>query len=266
MPNEDFDYGDYDLEEDVKPVEATEALPFPDVDVNDDEDDTTQDKVLGFTNIFGRTPAEAIAIARSWFLSGRWCGIGMCLKTVRQYYGVPSGIPTAAASYYKSAHKRGVRSGREVPRGVPVYWTGGSRGAGHIAISVGGGLCLSTDWKRAGKVDYARIDDITSHWGLDFRGYTWEVNGRQVWAPAKPKPTVKLSNLRRGKRNHDVVEVKTALRKKGYRGFRVKSNKWGGGIERAYAKYQRRLGYSGRDANGIPGRVSLERLGFRVVH
>lgn len=270
MPaDEEFDYADYDVEDDKVFSLVTgpdEALPYPDVEANDDLDTTTQDKVLGFTNVFGRTPEEAIAIARSWCLSGHWCGVGMCLATVRQYYGVPSGFPTAASSYWASDHKRFVRSGRDVPRGVPVYWTGGSHGAGHIAISVGGGVCLSTDWKSAGKISYAHIDDITAAWGLQFKGYTWEVNGRQVWAPAEPKPTVRLANLKPGQRNKDVLEVKQALHKKGYTGFLTKSNKWGSGVQRAYAKYQRRLGYSGKDANGIPGRESLRKLGFRVVH
>ncbi|MFG2461350.1 hypothetical protein ACGFWE_30400 [Streptomyces sp. NPDC048523] len=32
----------------------------------------------------------------------------------------------------------------------------------------------------------------------------------------------------------------------------------------AYAKWQRHLGYSGADANGIPGKVSLARLGEKT--
>lgn len=276
VPDEDFDYGDYDLEDLLSSVTtAEEALPYPDAEVHDDE--TTADSValataiaeghgpLGFTNFAGVTPAEAIAKARLWSKTGHWCGVGMCLATVRQYYGVPSGVPTAAASYFMSNHKRGVSSGSAVPRGVPVYWTGGSRGAGHIAISVGGGYCLSTDWKRAGKIDYAKIDDITRAWNLDFRGYTWEVNGRQVWAPPAPIGTVRLSNLKPGKRNKDVLQLKKRLHAKGYKGFILKSDKFGAGTRAAYRKYQQHLGYSGSDADGIPGKSSLRKLGFRVL-
>ncbi|MGC0339993.1 hypothetical protein [Streptomyces sp. SLBN-8D4] len=32
----------------------------------------------------------------------------------------------------------------------------------------------------------------------------------------------------------------------------------------AYAKWQKHLGYTGADANGIPGKVSLSRLGERT--
>ena len=219
-----------------------------------------------FTSSVGVKPKEAIATARDWSRSRKWVGVGLCLATVRQYYGVGPGVPTAAASWAMSDHKRQVKSGTDCPRGVPVYWTGGSHGAGHIAISIGGGLCYSTDWKEAGRIDIARIDEITSRWGLDFKGFTWEVNGVQVWKPAPPKATVALENLKPGKSNADVLKVKKALKKKGYGKFilNVKSKKYGRGAKIAYAKYQQRLGFNGKAADGVPGRLSLEKLGFRV--
>lgn len=262
MPAEEFDYGDYDLEEDVTPVPTSEALAYPDVEKNDVEETAQR---LGFTSAVGVKPADAIATARSWSKSRKFVGVGMCLATVRQYYGVPSGVATAADSWHMSAHKRQVHDGVACPRGAPVYWTGGSKGAGHIAIAIGGGLCYSTDWKEAGKIDIARIDDITTQWGLDFKGYTFEVNGVQVWKPAQPKQTVHLHNLRPGARSTDVLHVKKVLRDKGYRGFLTTSNKYGRGVQKAYAKFQTRLGYTGRDANGVPGSLSLKRLGFRVA-
>lgn len=265
MPDEEeFEYGDYDLEEDVEITPASEALPYPEVDVQDDESDD-ESKRLGFTSVVGSTPAEAIAEARYGVLHGIWYGIGQCLKTVRGWYDVNSRYPTAASGWANAEFKHPREDGRDCPRGAPVWWTGGSRGAGHVAISVGGGVCISTDWKRAGRADYANINEITSRWGLDFKGYTNDVNGITVWKPAPVKETVHLSNLKAGKRHEDVKKVKRVLRKKGYKGFLVTSNKYGKGIQRAYSKYQRRLGYSGADANGIPGRTSLRKLGFRVL-
>lgn len=264
MP-EEFDYGDYDLEEDVSPVPLTQALPYPDVEKNDLPLASEFSQRLGFTSVVGVKPGEAIATARSWSKSRKFVGVGMCLATVRQYYGVPAGVATAADSWQMSEHKRQVANGLACPRGTPVYWTGGSKGAGHIAISIGGGLCYSTDWKEAGKIDIARIDEITTLWGLDFKGYTFEVNGVQVWKPAPPEPTVHLHNLQPGDRNDDVLKVKKALHDKGYRGFFVNSKRFGVGTKRAYAKFQSRLGYNGKDANGIPGRLSLRRLGFKVA-
>lgn len=256
---EDFQYGDYDLEEDVTPVPASEALDYPDVAQHDD-----QTAPVGFTSVEGVTPQQAIATARSWSLSRRFVGVGQCLATVRQYYGVPAGFPTAAASYAAADHKHLVSTGVDVPRGAPVWWTGGSHGAGHVAISVGGGICLSTDWKEQGKIDYARIDEITSRWGLSFKGYTEEVNAVVVWRPQPALSTINLNNLKPGKRNDDVLRLKRRLREKGYKGFIVSSRKFGKGIQNAYAQYQRRLGYTGHDANGIPGVKSLRKLGFAV--
>lgn len=258
--NADFEYGDYDLLEDVTPVPASEALDYPDVDQHD-----TEQKAVSFVDAAGISPAEAIATARSWSLSRKFVGVGQCLATVRQYYGVAAGFPTAAASYSAADHKYHVPSGVDVPRGAPVWWTGGSHGAGHIAISVGGGICLSTDWKEQGRIDYARIDEITSRWGLHFEGYTQEVNAVVVWKPVTGLAPISLKNLKYGARNNDVLRLKKRLHEKGYRGFILHSPKFGRGTKRAYALFQKRLGFTGHDADGIPGRTSLAKLGFKVL-
>ena len=254
---EELEFGDYDLpvDFDVRPIPASEALDYPDMD---------QD-ILGGVELPGNapnTPAEAIDRAREMMNNRVWVGVGMCLKTVRGYYGLAAKYGSAEDSWNNAEHKVHVREGKNIPRGVPVYWTNGRYG--HIAISLGGGLCLSTDWKEAGRIDVAVIDEIGPRWGQQLQGYAWEVNDVVVWKPAPPKPTVALANLRPGTRHADVGEVKMVLRKKGYKGFIVASNKFGPGLRRAYGQYQRRLGYSGKDANGIPGRLSLRKLGFKV--
>ena len=269
LPEEEFvEYGDYDLahgDEEEEAVPADEALAYPDQDSQDDED-TGQEEARAFVaGLNVRTPEAAIDVARAWSKSGHYCGVGQCLATVRQYFGISSKYGTAAASWYAANHKYRVHSGYAVPRGVPVYWTGGSHGAGHIALSVGGGMCLSTDWKRSGRIDYARIDDITRAWHLNFQGYAAEINDVVVWKPATKLGVVSLSNLHLGRKNQDVHEVKQRLHKKGYRGFSLKSYRFGFGLKRAYAKYQRHLGYTGSGANGIPGRTSLKKLGFDVI-
>jgi len=262
----EIDYGDdYEAPEGVVAVPTSEALPYPDVETHDDTTEDEAGRAVGFTSITGSTPAEAIEEARLGVIRGTFWGVGQCLKTVRGYYDVGSKYGTAASSWFAADHKHFSNDGRDAPRGAPVWWTGGTSGAGHVAISVGGGLCISTDWKRSGRADYAAINDITSFWGLDYKGWTREVNDVVVWRPRQPRDTVRLHNLRPGERNADVLKVKKALHRKGYRGFLVNSNKYGMGIKRAYAKYQRRLGYSGVNANGIPGTNSLRKLGFRVL-
>jgi hypothetical protein len=260
-----IDYADdYEAPEGVLAVPASEALDYPDQE-DQDTPGLQADRLLGFVGSGGRTPEQAIATARDWSQRGIFFGIGQCLATVRKYYNVGSKYGTAALSWQHAAHKHFSNDGRDAPRGAPVWWTGGSRGAGHVAISVGGGLCLSTDWARRGKIDYAHINEITSRWGLDYKGWTREINDVVVWQPTPPRETVRLRNLKPGKRNDDVLKVKRVLHRKGYGGFLVNSKKFGFGLKRAYAKYQRRLGYSGSDANGVPGRNSLQKLGFKVI-
>lgn len=263
MSETDFQYGDYDidaLDELQTPVEIADALPYPEAKTQD----VVEPNAVGFTSVTGVTTNEAIAKARLWSHERLNFGLGQCLATTRQYWNVPSKWGTAALSYEHAAHKHGAASGTDVPRGAPVWWTGGSDGAGHVAISIGGGLCLSTDWKEPGRIDVARIDDITSHWGLDFKGWTREINDVVVWKPRAPVATVSLANLKPGKRNADVLKLKKRLHAKDYHGFILLSSKFGNGTKHAYAQYQRNLGFTGNAADGVPGELSLKKLGFAV--
>ncbi|MGW6638471.1 N-acetylmuramoyl-L-alanine amidase [Streptomyces cyaneofuscatus] len=98
--------------------------------------------------------------------------------------------------------------------------------------------------------------------------------------PAKPatpaKPTVDLSNviaaarrdpdLKQGGTTHpaDVKLVEAALQKEGLLGASyAKDGSFGSLTRAAYAAWQRRCGYTGSAADGIPGKVSLERLGAK---
>lgn len=76
--------------------------------------------------------------------------------------------------------------------------------------------------------------------------------------------TVRLSRLQPGKRNRDVVLLKKRLKRKGF--YDGGTGKYfGKALQNAYAEFQRSLGYSGADADGIPGRTTLRKLGFRVI-
>ena len=75
-------------------------------------------------------------------------------------------------------------------------------------------------------------------------------------------PVVHLANLKPGKKNKDVRRVRRRLRKKGMKpGWGRKFNRK---FQDAYARWQRKLGYSGKEANGIPGRTSLGKLDLEV--
>lgn len=79
------------------------------------------------------------------------------------------------------------------------------------------------------------------------------------------KPLVYLSDFRVGKKSLSARRVKRALNRKFPHGDRLPTNRtWGKDAKAKYARWQKRLGYTGRNANGVPGRESLEKLGFRV--
>lgn len=114
-------------------------------------------------------------------------------------------------------------------------------------------------------------DDVV-RWGGDYR-YTkdemhFEIDRpidavKLVAARLRKNNTVVLTRLVPGKRNIDVYMVKRELKRRGF--FTGTLNKYfGASMIDAYADFQRSLGYSGDDADGIPGRSSLEGLGFSV--
>lgn len=78
----------------------------------------------------------------------------------------------------------------------------------------------------------------------------------------KPKVSVKLHKLKPGKTAGSVGIVRRRLRRKGIKagyGFKFDQK-----FRDAYQRWQHRLGYKGADANGIPGRTSLQKLNLRV--
>lgn len=114
-------------------------------------------------------------------------------------------------------------------------------------------------------------DDVI-RWGGDYNSTSDEMHFeidkpyaavRLVAIVHRRDNTVTLSRLVPGKSNYDVYFVKRALKKKGlWDGDMGKY--FGKPLRRAYAKYQESLGYSGKSANGIPGRASLLALGLKV--
>ena len=76
-----------------------------------------------------------------------------------------------------------------------------------------------------------------------------------------PKPVlVQLTDVQPGDRNRQVKVVQAALAAEGLRPGAI-DGMFGKSTTIAYALWQRRLGYSGHDADGAPGRASLTALG-----
>jgi len=213
------------------------------------------------------------AAATKWARGvGSWRPTGMCQQFTRSAFGVGAYYGTASKAWANAKHKHPTRNTSSIPAGVPVFWTGGSRGFGHAAVSIGGGLCRSTDWPRAGSVGTARISDIERVWGHRLVGWTEDINRVRVYAP-KPKAAegsknVRLSNLRKGEKNADVADLQRHLRRQeglpklnpaGVTGF------YGDETVAMVRAFQRSQGWKGADADGKMGPHTARLLGLRVV-
>lgn len=214
-----------------------------------------------------RTPAQAIAFARRTTTFDE----GMCLVFVRTAFDVPARFGSAAAAWVGAELKHPVSSGMQVPRGAPVFWTGGSKGFGHVAIGTGNGMCWSSDAAGAGRTAKVNIDELTTRFRIDFKGWTEDVNGIRVFdAGSHPasqgNPVVRLKQLQPNPRE-DVRQVQRALKRrlpKVAKDLAV-DGYFGPLTQEAYATWQRRCGFGGADADGLPGKISLQRLGFDVI-
>jgi hypothetical protein len=120
----------------------------------------------------------AIRAAKRQSRRGPRFDVGMCLQRVRLCYGIAALYPTAAAAWAGAKSKHRTTNPADAPRGATLFWTGGSAGAGHVAIATGyRGRCWSTDIRRPGYFDKVPADEIAERWGMTFVGWTEELNG-----------------------------------------------------------------------------------------
>jgi len=209
--------------------------------------------------------AEAANASRDWQ--------GWCLKFVRIMLGVGTQYNSAIDAWNgaKTKHTTGTP-----PKGVPVFWRISQ--FGHVALSDGGGYCYSTDIQRRGKVDRVPIAKIGSRWGATYLGWSEDLNGERVYTPptsgstpsapaAKPsvqKNPVSLSALRYHA-THGTGDYRPASSGPMCEGVKRRLVQLGCGgaansFAACYAAWQRKLGYTGKDADGIPGQASLTAL------
>ncbi|GAB3425230.1 hypothetical protein [Flindersiella endophytica] len=213
----------------------------------------------------------------------RWKGL--CLAFVRTCWGFPpTGIFNANEAWRRTKRKR-IRG--TPPPGAPIFWAVGRHG--HIALSAGNGRCYSNDIRRSGRIDLVPISEITRKWGARYRGWGEDYVGTTLPITRSTGSaggsgggsggrTVDLSKLiaaaqRDPKRPQGgttkgsvgfVRIVENALQAEGLLSSRFSGDgSYGTLTVKAYAKWQRKCGFTGKDANGIPGRKSLERLGRR---
>lgn len=88
----------------------------------------------------------------------------------------------------------------------------------------------------------------------------------QTYNPViRVKVRVSLSKVKPGKRNRHIRRVQRRLNRR-LGGYNLPiTGYYGAKTRESYKRWQQKLGYSGRAADGVAGRRSLEKLGFKVV-
>ena len=99
---------------------------------------------------------------------------GYCLQWSRERAAIAAAYPDAATAWRNTNDRH--PGNRNPPRGAMAYWTGGSSGYGHIAVSLGGGRVRSTDAGGRGKVATVDLSWPEQAWGLPYAGWAWDVN------------------------------------------------------------------------------------------
>jgi hypothetical protein len=130
-----------------------------------------------------RTRREAVAWARGQIDRPSKDYTRLCLQFVRLSFDLPPVEPDAGRAWDNAKRKHATSNPGAIPFGVPVFWELSSE-ADHVALSIGGGLCISTDVKRTGRADVVRIASITSGWNGKLLGWTEDLNGFPVYRKA----------------------------------------------------------------------------------
>lgn len=132
---------------------------------------------------------------------------GMCEKFTRGHFGFPARYGSAKLAYQASKRDGKVHVDYNAPAGVPVFWdilSGKNASFDHVAISVGGGYCISTSAGSGGTVAKVSIRDLTQRWGMRYLGWAEFYHGQRVYTPkgsgegTTPVPSYKYPNVEVG--------------------------------------------------------------------
>lgn len=132
---------------------------------------------------------------------------GMCEKFTRGHFGFPARYGSARLAYQASKRDGKVHVDYNAPAGVPVFWdilSGKNAPYDHVAISVGGGYCISTSAGPGGTVAKVSIRDLTRRWGMRYLGWAEFYHGQRVYTPkgsgkgTTPVPSYKYPNVEVG--------------------------------------------------------------------
>lgn len=146
--------------------------------------------------------------------------VGFCKREVRECLSMQAGpinsqSEDAAQCWANAKHRHFTTDPATIPRGVPVFWTGGTEGHGHVSLGIGKGGNFTVDLLRAGFFDRTGIARVARTWRtLTLVGWAEDYDGVRVWRDGRPvqhaSPThhglmlaVELAEM-----SHDVPEVR----------------------------------------------------------
>jgi hypothetical protein len=122
-------------------------------------------------------PSTAAETAES-AMSSTYNVPGHCLQWSREQADIPSKYTDATTAWEHATGRQ--PADPNPPRGAAVYWTGGTSGYGHIAISLGHGLVRSSDAGGSGQVATVPLRRISADWDLHYAGWADSINGFRI--------------------------------------------------------------------------------------
>lgn len=152
--------------------------------LDDAQDDLDE---VGAGTVVPQTPRQALANAKALSVDAVYVRVGYCLNVVREREFRVAGLwPDAGTAWEEADLKHRETDPTKIPRGAVVYWTNDRYG--HVALSAGGGMCWTTDYRRPGYVDLAPIASLAGWCRGQLVGWAEDLNGVDVWPNDRPAP------------------------------------------------------------------------------
>lgn len=130
------------------------------------------------------SPATSVLQVLSRCASTTSWSVGMCGQFCAAMYGYGfSGYKDALTQWNRTPSSLKHSGSVNAPAGALLFWSGGSAGHGHVAISDGFGGVFSIDINGPGTVSRVPAGTITSRWGLPYLGWTTPYFQDEQWSP-----------------------------------------------------------------------------------
>lgn len=126
-----------------------------------------------------RTIEQAVAWAKGMDGKPAPGGPGHCQELVRTAYGLNPWATSAKLAFARIPHDQ-IHTGKDfaaIPAGAMVYFPSLSD-YGHVVLALGGGKCLSNDYKTRGLANICPVDLPAWHGAQHFGGWSfWTPSG-----------------------------------------------------------------------------------------